>query len=124
MNTLSSRIARNTALVAIAGAAVLTFAGPALAGEATYELPQPVVVAKSRADVHAEVLQARAAGTLLLTEASLQKSAPFASQKTRAEVAAELRNAADFAAIHGEPHDFTVTARTARIDSARVIAAR
>jgi hypothetical protein len=96
-----------TAVAATAFAAFATFSMPAVAGEATYELPQAVAVAKSRTEVRAEVLQARAAGTLARSEADLQKDTAVASQRSRAEVTAELRAAGPASAM-GEPHDFDV----------------
>jgi len=64
-------------------------AGTALAQEATYELPQPVSSSVSRAQVQADLAQARADGSLRVTEADYQKRAPFESQVSRAEVRAE-----------------------------------
>lgn len=64
-------------------------AGTAFAQEATYELPQPVSSSLSRAQVQAELAQARTAGNLLVTEADYQLHAPFESQLSRAEVRAE-----------------------------------
>ena len=64
-------------------------AGTALAQEATYELPQPASSSVTRAQVQAELAQARADGSLLVTEADYQRRAPFESQFSRAEVKAE-----------------------------------
>jgi Domain of unknown function (DUF4148) len=80
---------KTTALVtALSLAAAFAFSGAAHAQEATYELPQPAVSSKTRAQVQAEVHQARAAGTLQPTEAGWPQVA-FVPQKTRAEVKAE-----------------------------------
>ncbi|MCU0923305.1 MAG: DUF4148 domain-containing protein [Burkholderiaceae bacterium] len=64
-------------------------AGTAFAQEATYELPQPASSTVTRAQVQAQLAQARAEGNLLVTEADYQKGAPFESQFTRAEVKAD-----------------------------------
>jgi len=75
-------------------------AGTALAQDATYELPQPASSSVSRAQVQAELAQARAAGQLLVTEADYQKSAPTERVLSRADV-----KAATLAAIaSGEVH--------------------
>ena len=102
---------RNAHVIAIATsfAALAAFAGSARAEDATYELPQPAVSTKTRAEVRAELLQARAAGTLLATEADFQKQPVFASTKSRAEVQSEVRAAAasgELDAQTGEPQGF------------------
>ena len=79
----------------------------AFAGEATYELPQPVVVGKSRAEVRAEVLQARRDGTLVVTEGDVLRQPAFVASRSRAAVVDEVR--ADAGASHAlaaEPHGF------------------
>lgn len=58
------------ATFAAAAASLLAFSAPAAAQEATYEYPQPIVSAKSRAEVKAELAQARADGLILAGEAS------------------------------------------------------
>ncbi|MBL8288075.1 MAG: DUF4148 domain-containing protein [Rubrivivax sp.] len=116
-------ITRNTALLAVAAATFAVVGTPARAQEATYELAQPIVVAKSRADVRAEVLQARRAGTLPATEADFQRQDPFVAGKSRAEVAAEVRaDRGASRALVGEPHDFAVAAPAPRQPQARVLA--
>ena len=50
-------------------AALLAFAAPAAAQEATYVYPQTLVIAKTRAGVKAELAVARADGTLVVFEA-------------------------------------------------------
>jgi hypothetical protein len=80
-------------------------------------------VAKTRAEVRAEVLQARRAGTLLTSEADFQRSDAFVATKSRATVAAEAR--ADHGTAHallGEPHDFDASLIAARQPQARVLA--
>ena len=60
--------------------------GAALAnGEATYEKPQVIQSQVSRADVIAQLNQARADGTLLVSEGDYQKNAPFTSQRRRGD---------------------------------------
>ncbi len=110
---------RNAHVVALAAsfAALASFAGTARAGEAEYELPQPVVVAKTRAEVRTEVQQARAAGTLFSTEADLQKQPAVVSTKSRAEVQAEVRAAAARGELDvqtGEPQGFDAPRATLR----------
>ena len=102
---------RKTLTIATGVAAVLaalaTVPVSAFAQEATYDLPQAVVVHKSRADARAEVVSARAAGTLMATEADFQKLSAFASTRSRALVAAEARAGAAAAhALAAEPHGF------------------
>jgi len=57
------------ATVAAAAAALLAFAAPAAAQEATYDYPQPIVATKSRADVQAELATARAENRVYVAEA-------------------------------------------------------
>lgn len=117
-------ITRNTALLAVAAAAFAVVGTPAHAQEATYELPQPIVATKARADVRAEVLQARRAGTLLAAgEAAFARQDAFVATKSRAEVAAETRAARVASrALVGEPHDFAVATPQTRQPQARVLA--
>lgn len=71
----------------IIAAAILSITGAAFAqGEATYEYPQAVTSAKSRADVVAELQQARAAGQIVSGEAYLLPQTTVVSTKSRAEV--------------------------------------
>ena len=110
---------RNAHVIALATsfAALAAFAGTARAGEAEYELPQPVVVAKSRSEVRAELMQARAAGTLLQTEADFQKQPVVASTKSRATVQSEVRAAAARGELDsqlGEPQGFDAPRATLR----------
>jgi 5-deoxy-D-glucuronate isomerase len=81
----------------------------ASAQEATYEQPQAVVSATTRAAVSADVLQARANGTLMATEFDRQAWAPFVSARSRADVRAETRAAAEsgeLRALHEEDNSF------------------
>lgn len=74
---------------ALVAALVVSFAGSAFAaGEATYDYPQPVAAQKSRADVKAELLQARADGSALVSEVNWPVQS-FVAQRSRAEVRAE-----------------------------------
>jgi len=87
-------------------------AGTAFAQEATYDLPQPVSSSLSRAQVQAELAQARADGRQLVTEAGYQERAPFASQLSRAEVRAETLAAiasGEVQRLNGEHNGFSVT---------------
>ena len=64
-------------------------AGNALAQEVTYEYPQPISSQKTRADVLAELRQARADGTLFISEVESQPAKKIVSTVTRAEVKAQ-----------------------------------
>ncbi|MDO9093578.1 MAG: DUF4148 domain-containing protein [Rubrivivax sp.] len=71
-------------------ALTLAASGAALAQEATYEYPQQVTSQTSRANVMAEVQQARANGTLQINhEVANTRSTPAVSTLTRAEVKAQ-----------------------------------
>lgn len=120
MNTVT----RNTFAIALVSAAFGAFSGSALAQEATYELPQPAVSTVKRADVRAELLQARRDGTLLATEADFQKNATFVAGKSRATVTAEARAASvQSHAAYGEPHGFDgTTVAVFRAPSTRMVA--
>lgn len=86
-------------------------AGTAAAQEATYELPQPASSTLSRAQVQADLAQARADGSLRVTEADFQRSTPFESQRSRAEVRAEARAAMVSGVaqlLNSEPSGFSV----------------
>lgn len=72
----------------------LAFAGTAFAQEATYELPQAAVSQKTRAEVIAQVLQARVDGTLRQTEYQGQQHTPFVASLSRADVQAQTLAAA------------------------------
>ncbi len=71
----------------------LASAGTAFASEATLLDTQGFTSQLSRAEVQAQVLQARARGQLLVNEADHLRIPPLASPTTRAMVQAELRNA-------------------------------
>ncbi len=118
-------ITRHTALAAIAAAAVMAFAGSAHAQEATYDYPQKVVSTVSRAEVRAEYLQARAAGTLQANEADFQRQPTFVASKGRAEVVAEVRaDAGASRALTAEPHGFDAPRVAVATVQTRIVAAR
>lgn len=86
-------------------------AGTALAQEATYELPQPTSSSITRAQVQAELAQARADGSLLVTEADYQEGARFESQLSRADVRAETLAAiasGEVRVLNSEQNTFSV----------------
>jgi Domain of unknown function (DUF4148) len=68
------------------------FAGIAHADGAEYQLPQPNTSTVTRAQVLAELAEARAQGLLPIGEADVPRVA-FTSQRTRAEVRAETLQA-------------------------------
>ena len=68
-------------------------AGAALADDPTIEPVVPKTSTVTRAQVQAELAQARANGLLLVNDAVGVPAAPLLSQKTRAEVRAELMEA-------------------------------
>jgi Domain of unknown function (DUF4148) len=72
-------------------ALALAATGTAFASEATPETP--FVSTASRADIHAQVLQARAAGLLPVTEADYQRMPALSAPASRAAVQAELQRA-------------------------------
>lgn len=110
VNRKSTAIAFATAAIAASAA----LGGNAFAQEATYELPKPFVSSITRAEVRAEVLQARAEGTLNVTEADFQERADFVPTKTRTQVKAEARAYNGLSrALTAEPHGFDVKLSTA-----------
>jgi hypothetical protein len=114
------RIMKTSTLIA-AIAVSFAAAGTAFAQEATYELPQPVSSSVSRAQVQADLAQARAAGNLLVTEADYQKHTPLESQLSRAEVRAETLAAianGDVQRLNSEYNGFSVMISGAMPESA------
>jgi hypothetical protein len=74
----------------IAVSAIAFLGTSAMAQEATYEYPTQTVAGKSRAEVKAELVQARAAGTLVADgEAAPNVAQAVTSGRSRAEVRAE-----------------------------------
>jgi hypothetical protein len=63
--------------------------GAAAAQEASYEYPQAVASTLTRADVQTQLMQARAAGTLLVSEFDRQANDAFVPARSRADVRAE-----------------------------------
>lgn len=94
----------------IASALVLAFAAAgASAQEATPDVPQPYAGNVTRAQVIAELQQARANGALLVSEQDRQAWPAFASTRSRAEVRAEVAAAAgsgELRALHAETNSF------------------
>jgi hypothetical protein len=87
-------------------------AGTAFAQEATYELPQRASSELSRAQVQAELAQARAAGNLLVTEADYYEVTPSESRFSRADVRTETLGAianGDVQRLNGEYNGFSLT---------------
>ena len=116
----------NAKSLIVAAIAVVAAAG-ASAQEAVYEQPQPIASATTRAAVMAELQQARADGTLLVTEADKQSWGPFVATRSRAEVMAEVLDAAasgELQAMHAEPNGFDGrVAKRGPADAPRVVAA-
>lgn len=75
-------------------AAAFAFAGSAALAESPTIVEDNFVATKTRAEVRAEVVQAREAGTVFVSEVDLSSTRPAqtASTLTRAQVQAELRN--------------------------------
>jgi len=114
-----------TIISALSLAAAYTFSGTAHAQEATYDYPQAAASAKSRAAVMAEVVQARADGTLQVSEAGWPQVA-FVPQKSRAEVRAETLAAirsGELRELNSEPQSAVSTYSAARAQSATMTAA-
>lgn len=76
----------------IAALVSLSFTG-AIAQEATYDLPSPVVVGKSRADVQAELAQAKLDGSYFAGGEYSSDTRSFVPSRSPAEVVAELNRA-------------------------------
>jgi Domain of unknown function (DUF4148) len=111
----------------LAAALSLAFAGTAFASEATLDT-SAFVSTKSRAEVRAELIQARAAGLLQVNEADFVAVAPRSEApagKTRAEVIAETRAAVasgEFKALNAEALSYLPAATQKSMASALVIA--
>jgi Domain of unknown function (DUF4148) len=82
-----------TVITTLSAALTLAFAGHALAQEATVDTAS-FGTSKSRAEVQAELAQARAAGQLIGNEADELRAAPQPGTRSRADVTAETRDAA------------------------------
>ncbi len=94
----------NKFAVALAASLVSLAAVPAFAQEATYDYPQPVASAVTRAQVQAELQQARRDGSIRVWSTSYNHIAAAKSLKTRDEVRAETlaAGAGYSAALTGE----------------------
>jgi hypothetical protein len=75
--------------LAAAAAVAIAVSSAAFAEGASYDHAQPAAGVKTRAEVGAELQQARAQGTLRATEAALQQDTPIAASRSRADVRAE-----------------------------------
>jgi len=99
-------------------ALALSFAasGAALAQEATYEYPHANASTVTRAQVTAELQQARLDGSYGITERDTYKPAVFIAQRSRADVRAEAKAAAatgEQSQLHGETNAFDVAVKPA-----------
>lgn len=108
--------------------AAIGFAGaPAFAQEATYEYPQAVTSAVTRAQVQAELAQARLDGSLKVWSTTYNHMAAAKSVKARADVRAELLagDRAVASAMTGEDSgSFAMSRQPQRANGTTVLAAR
>ncbi len=108
----------------IIAAAILSITGTAFAqGEATYEYPQAASVANSRADVLAELQQARAAGQIVSGEAHVLP-APVVAASSRAEVRTQAAVSARALPLNVEAISFDGRAPVQRMPAAPVVASK
>jgi hypothetical protein len=115
-NHTSRKTIMNTTKLIAALALSFAASGAALAQEATYEYPQASTSTVTRAQVLAELQQARADGTLHITEGQTHKPASFVAQRSRAEVRAEAKAAAasgESRLLNGETNAFEVAIQPA-----------
>jgi hypothetical protein len=121
MNKLSQVLF--TAAVAAIGFASTT---AAFAQEATYEYPQAATSAVTRAQVQAELAQARRDGSMRVWSTSYNHMAAARSVKTRAEVQAEVLSIGHdrLAAVTGEDSGSFAMSRQPLRRAAAVLAAR
>jgi Domain of unknown function (DUF4148) len=106
MNTTRKLIAALTVFSAAGGAA--------WAQEATYEYPQAATSTVTRAQVLAELQQARLDGSHLVAEGQTHASPVFIAQRSRADVRAEARAArGETNALSAETNAFEVVATPA-----------
>jgi hypothetical protein len=99
-----------------AAALALVASGSVLAEGASYDYPQPISQATSRAAVVADLEAARAAGLVPLTEARLNQDTPNVSTRSRTDVRAETLAAIQAGDIHEtteESNAFTIVVGTA-----------
>jgi hypothetical protein len=100
---------KTSSLVAALALSFVASGAALAAGEATYEKPEVIKSQLSRADVIAQLNQARANGTLLISEADRQENTAFTSERTRAQVRGETLSAiasGEVAALNGETNAF------------------
>jgi hypothetical protein len=98
---------KTTNLFAAVALTLAAAAGPALAQEATYEYPQALNSATTRAAVTAELLGLRANGQVLVSEAHVGTETRVTPGLTREAVRAEARAAAKsglIRALTAEPY--------------------
>jgi hypothetical protein len=112
-----------------AAVAALGFAGTtaAMAQEATYDYPLPAVSSVTRAQVQAELAQAKRDGALRVWSTSYNHMAAMKSVKTRAEVRAEVAGTdhAALAAMSGEDSgSFALSRQRPAASAGTVLAAR
>lgn len=98
-----------TSSIIAAAALSLIASGTALAQEATYEYPQPVVSAKTRAQVQDELVAARADGSIKAWSTSYNPLALAKSELSRDSVKAEARQAVASAAIGEDSGSFVLS---------------
>ena len=116
-----NRTLRTSVIVAATLAATHAFAG-----EATYELPQPVTSSVTRAEVLAQLAQARIQGAAQVTEAGWPAEGPFVAAKTRDQVRQEARAAAqngESRLVGAEPQGFDSPALARKRTAGSVVAA-
>ena len=120
MNKLSLVLA--TAALSTLGAASTV----ALAQEATYDYPQAVTSNVTRAQVQAELAQAKRDGSIRVWSSSYNHMAAAQSLKARADVRAEVlsTNRAEMAAVTGEDSGSFALSRKAVRSAGTVLAAR
>ncbi len=110
----------------IAAASLVAAASSAFAvsGEATYEYPQPVVSAKSRAEVKAELAEARVAGVIVSGEASGVRSVTVAAAKADTAAPRVVAAADERLPLNAEALTFDGRAPRAQVPATAPILAR
>ncbi|MCW5635138.1 MAG: DUF4148 domain-containing protein [Rubrivivax sp.] len=110
----------------IATAALATLGTAAFAQEATYEYPQPATSTVTRAQVQAELADAKRTGFMRRWSTSYNHMAAAQSLKSRADVRAELlgTSLADRTAFTGEDSGSFALSRQPAREAAAVLAAR
>jgi hypothetical protein len=115
---MNTRSTIRAAVHTIAFAASLAAGGAALAQEATYDMPIPAVSATTRAQVQAELAQAKRDGSTRVWSTSYNHIAAAKSLRSRDEVRAEViadhRNGSA-AALSGEDSGSFALARQLRV---------